>query len=112
MTTKHTPAPWEARYIRLCHRDSPDMSGKPYQHSYEFRVDFFSKVDIDSEEGKANAKLIAAAPDLLEALIENLTHLDETIDGLSSVGLGTNNTAIQDLADRTRAAIEKVTNWC
>ena len=48
--------------------------------------------------------------ELLEALIENLTHLDEAIDRLSSVGLGTNNTAIQDLADRTRAAIAKATN--
>lgn len=59
---KHTPGPWEikdGRYI-----DSPsgwiaDVLSYPA---------YRAATDNDSEEQKANARLIAAAPDLLEAL--------------------------------------------
>lgn len=87
MTTKHTPAPWGARYIRLCNRDSPDMSGIPYRHSYEFRVDFFSKVDIDFEEGKANAKLIALSPKMYD-FIARFVNAGSSIDLLEMVEEG------------------------
>ena len=70
------------------------MSGIPYRHSYEFRVDFFSKVDFDFEEGKANAKLIAAAPDLLEALIDCI----EIFDAMNTKAI---------TVDKARAAIAK-----
>jgi hypothetical protein len=61
------------------------------------------------EEAKANVKLISAAPDLLEMLIEHLSYTDEALKRLCDCGIGIENTAMQDLADRTRALIAKAT---
>ena len=52
MTNKYTPAPWSVRWIQKSN------------HHAQFRVEHFS-----INETEPNLKLIAAAPDLLEALI-------------------------------------------
>ena len=59
MTAKHTPAPWDARW--MMHNGECSQYLVTHKNLYE--------------ECDANAKLIAAAPDLLEALqfIENYT---------------------------------------
>jgi len=55
------------------------------------------------EEGEANARLIAAAPDLLEALKANLTALDEIRDMFAAHDMP----GLTDLIEQTTAAIAK-----
>ena len=55
MTTKHTPGPWHiANGVQI--RSNRDQIAKIWM--------------MRDGEGRANARLIASAPDLLEALIE------------------------------------------
>ena len=62
---KPTPGPWE--YF-------PKLSGSENHRGFRIGVDkgwFIADampIDMDGKEGEANARLIAAAPDLLEAL--------------------------------------------
>lgn len=77
MGTKHTPGPWvvvRAGNSTLIRSDS--------QRGY------FAKIEgacagAHGAEGEANARLIAAAPDLLEALKKALPLLEEHIRGRS-----------------------------
>jgi len=73
---KHTPAPWEVRGwsikhpgngVRIARVEEPDK-----------RLKQFGDYEEDEAVCRANARLIAAAPDLLEALqaIENALHKD------------------------------------
>ena len=62
MKPKHTPAPWtnlpRLQCIPICGQDEVGLS-----------LGFINSSNAErTAEGKANAKLIAAAPDLLEAL--------------------------------------------
>lgn len=64
MTTKHTPGPWEVL---------PGESRKPYLRVRGTCLGRLYKIanvllGFSTEESKANARLIAAAPELLEAL--------------------------------------------
>lgn len=62
--TKHTPGPWHVGYdVSKC-----AVYMKPVSEGWLVR-DQIAKFDR-SEEGMANARLIAAAPDLVEALTE------------------------------------------
>lgn len=56
---QHTPGPWDWRRGRLMHGDSVDDAGYP-----------MPEIALESNYGtsEANARLIAAAPDLLAAL--------------------------------------------
>jgi len=99
--TKHTPGPWETK---------PEECDKPYIRIRGTRLGSRYKVANaitpvydgvgarEAEETRANARLIAAAPELLEAL-RGLMKLDED---LCSEG------AIEAL-DKARAAIAKAT---
>jgi len=56
--SKHTPGPWEA-----------DTDGLIYREPWMDEVDpNICKVNMYRDDGEANARLIATAPDLLEAL--------------------------------------------
>lgn len=59
---KHTPGPWTARFI--------DAQGQPVVSAehYEVATCWHHCVGSIEKEALANARLIAAAPDLLEAL--------------------------------------------
>lgn len=61
--TKHTPGPWA---ITDEHNKSIFIEGQPDEWARLFCE--VSKDDCDTETAKANARLIAAAPALLEAL--------------------------------------------
>lgn len=75
MKTKHTPGPW--------HVDGFNLTAVIHQigHTrWETLCDCSTK-GKDIEERKANAKLIAAAPDLLEAAIHAVKALEKLNSG-------------------------------
>lgn len=95
--SKFTPGPWEVTENKWCgHHNCPhghitlmvvDAKGLPL-HTWE--------ADYGLEEARANARLIASAPDLLHAL-KRLLH--ETSDGQAPCHQG--------VVDEARAAIAK-----
>lgn len=79
MKTSHTPGPWKARiYPYGDHHQVSNKSGQMF-------IADVLKLDAD-EQTEANAKLIAAAPDLLEAL-KDIIHANDTGMGKSAVRL-------------------------
>ena len=99
METKHTPGPW------VVDPDSPtDISPAD-----DLRLGIASICHADEAGGrwefgrqsKANAKLIAAAPDLLEALIK----LHESLESLNESGDA--GQMVADDVETARAAIAK-----
>lgn len=63
MTTQHTPGPWHARvHSTYSHIWGPDGTKRGCIGSVNLHG------DTSREEREANARLIAAAPELLEAL--------------------------------------------
>lgn len=72
---KHTPGPWQAEW--------PECEGNRYVSSTVTTVCTETAVCVLREDQEADARLIAAAPDLLEALRE----LNEAFDdGLCNSG--------------------------
>lgn len=101
MTTKHTPGPWTMHH---CFNDGAEVcaiapvawcgAASTYGASSTQR--------IDAAEARANARLIAAAPDLLEAC-EILTEAQRRADAGEHGGFG----CYVDAVDKARAAIAK-----
>ena len=99
MEFKHSPAPWLI--------EERDINGKWDDKYFDIQT-----MEIDSceymylldstvvgyEQSLANAHLIAAAPELLEALIELTESAKEAIDGLGDLA---------DAIDTAKAAIAK-----
>lgn len=101
--SKHTPGPWVLDTIPtsvgICHRIGPFPPRRPddvkVRHACLY-ADYPSASNPADEELEANARLIAAAPELLEALqvcIEQITAL----------------CSADDVPDQARAAIAKAT---
>ncbi|MEY0957318.1 hypothetical protein AB7188_00235 [Providencia rettgeri] len=88
MEFKHTPAPWMT--------DDWIRTGVNSESKHIAMVNYCS--DVFGDEHKANAHLIAAAPELLEALIELTESAKEAIDGLGD---------LSDAIDTAKAAIAK-----
>ena len=92
MTTEHTPGPWE-QFAKLTASENHkgfDVQDVATQHW----IATVSPKDQDGNEGKANARLIAAAPDLLAALVEILRHIHEEPADMAYI----NNTAVNAIA--------------
>lgn len=95
MNAKHTPGPWEIRDVNVTFISI----GAPEHHSLAdtWAID----EGVTTEQLHANARLIAAAPELLEAL-EQISHAEAaTYDDIHA--------AIQDLVGIARAVIAKAT---
>lgn len=78
MTNKHTPGPWQWEKRGGAFRAIEGPSGPSVAVTEEYAGDAW----IDVSE--ANARLIAAAPEMLEALIQAAAHLSsgiQTIQG-------------------------------
>jgi hypothetical protein len=99
MTEKHTPRPW----IIDAHADIISENNEPIAHVYNLRKDYIS-----------NIKLIASAPDLLEAckyahdnLVESLEYVESFIsEDWEDTGL---SGSIKDALDKIKQAISKAT---
>lgn len=78
MTTKHTPGPWAC------------VDASNHAHDYRLTKPNGEPLPVnapgnDHSEQRANARLIAAAPDLLEALEESNAALHAVLNGPLSI---------------------------
>lgn len=72
--TKHTPGPWEVKHSES--KPAFNVVGKYLGGKYKIaRCPYIADVKVEKEEAEANAKLIAAAPDMIEILKEVLPYL-------------------------------------
>ena len=69
MTTQHTPGPWTIKFFRSIEPNHALICAEDW-HDFASVVVRFCGDDTDDATGLANARLIAAAPDLLAALEE------------------------------------------
>ena len=93
MTTQHTPGPWEFSKMLLPSKVKDRRCGfvvnGPESHRLQCGEELPTRVcDLRTprgfngySEGEANARLIAAAPEMLDALRLALTCLDAAADG-------------------------------
>ncbi len=76
---KHTPGPWKARILRekvLIENDDGD--------GRKIIAEVFGNTNLDCND---NSILIAAAPEMLEALIEIQNRLNKTEKGFINLGI-------------------------
>ena len=73
MKTKHTPGPWEVK--------PSDKVGRLHVTG---RINEVSEIVVCDTDNEANAKLIAAAPDMLEALLKVQTAIANWRDDVDS----------------------------
>lgn len=104
MTTKHTPGPWAVEYATNGPRFYSDELARQNPHSVNRPI---FALDRDDQQTRDNARLIAAAPELLEGaeyILNMIARLERT-NALRELLSG------QDLAvmRNTRAAIAKAT---
>lgn len=90
MATNHTPAPWIVKHTRTSKVNSHIILCKEDHNSIAHVIR-----QCDDEENEANARLIAAAPELLEALKEVDRILYHYLDD------------VHPTMQKTRAAIQK-----
>ena len=102
MNAKHTPGPWNIGSSDLpVSRMSIHCKGhKDSCHSTVALMVSRGAIGISPDEEFANARLIAAAPELLEALEDCVAVMDRELAGLK---------AIQPELSSARAAIAKAT---
>lgn len=103
--TKHTPGPWDSFKAHdgkfLIHRRD---SG------YKSLIGFTASSDSLGHGGseEANARLIAAAPELLEALETAVAQFDFTVAAMAK-GQKVSMSSLQNCAANARAALSKAT---
>ena len=77
---KHTPGPWETDDIKSCDGHRYVLAGNHEEAQVIARITLRTFVGPTQSESEANARLIAAAPELLESLRlfvgENKTHTE------------------------------------
>ena len=101
-TTKHTPGPWRvstANPLQVNTDKGGDSVGVAESQKYNAPNTF-----CDPNEAEANAKLIAAAPELLEALDGLLLTV-----GMTAFKHEGQRAVLQEACDIARAAIAKAT---
>ena len=82
----HTPGPWTLETVKtssgLCHKVGPFPYRRDRQAHACVYVDHPNGSQFD-QELEANARLISAAPELLEALEDALTQLEDYEEAIS-----------------------------
>ena len=100
---KHTPGPWVVcrGVVHQIPVASVAMDG--------LKLNVAHVTGIRNGEGLANARLIAAAPDLLEALQQATSALEWRWERVANRAAPVHETAIQEAYNQARAAIAKAT---
>jgi hypothetical protein len=101
--SKHTPGPWQA------HSDQPGYEltivGNIDGPLEDFQLNYTTVCDVaDTDDADANLRLIAAAPELLDALREVVAMLQR-----EAPGTPLNNMRFDPLAVKCLRAIDKAT---
>ena len=98
MTDKHTPGPWKFREL-----ECEDSRGMGYVSGGPNNVDLFhtGAMELWASENRANARLIAAAPDLYAACKIAATAEIFGVDGIIDLGV------LEIVIDAAKAAIAK-----
>ena len=99
METKHTPGPWTLGKGKVTIRETRETGSKGFIARCHMPGEWRYRSE---EESEANARLIAAAPELMEAL-DTLT----LVVGMTPIK--GNLEALQEAQDMARAAIKKAT---
>lgn len=111
MSAAHTPGPWEFggayghQYVRITANNHKKIIGTVRDSELDGVDSHGMPRFLKTEEGRANANLIAAAPELMEALSGMLQVYGGSHD---SDGLPKHETEL-DLIEQARAAIAKAT---
>lgn len=113
---KHTPGPWQAPTWPACTNLQIGSDDYPFMHQVGF-VDGQSAIAVAYGDGQceaeSNARLIAAAPELLEALRNLLAYADAYSDSMMVHGRGAeqlgNGADAVSVSGMARAAIAKAT---
>ncbi len=104
MSTKHTAGEWKAR----CVEEARTADGNLYR---KWTVDpNVADIFYETEQGEANARLIAASPDLLEAAKLAYKEIDERYDVDQPAGEPSREIPFEGagvLLEKLRAAIAK-----
>lgn len=115
--SKYTPGPWwtDAKYdgkemgcsIIAARTDSGPLPGNPTRGQVAFAT---AILNTQARECEANAKLIAAAPDLLEALIDLADWLAYGLNKAEGAEpTAEDHAACARVAAQARAAVDKAT---
>ena len=117
-TVKHTPRPWkvdEWNYSTATppHKDLVVLNSEMKLATVDWDEGNDNPYTVQEQTAKANARLIAAAPDLLEALKALLDYANDYSDAMAKEGkgaeqLGTLADSVS-VAGMARAAIAKAT---
>lgn len=107
--SEHTPGPWRVsennHNILSDHTgDRPVLIGTAFHDLNKFSRGITN--DIEHDECHANARLIAAAPELLAACIESLGLMDNAADGVEEFG-GNSTEVVDPVKNMLSAAIAK-----
>lgn len=110
MNTTHTPGPWRIDY----NGEDPEFAAPRIKGNSVENVAFIPAYEHPRAEMDANARLIAAAPELLEALRALLSDYEGTLESLNDYRVGSEgHSAIPEDASSVaaRAAIAKATQF-
>jgi hypothetical protein len=100
-TAKHTPGPWKVKtYNHVQSLKRPEIYGPSHPDGGEY-------APICSVANEADARLIGAAPDMLEILREQTDAAQDVIDNWSSGDLAAAVNALESLIEPARAVIAK-----
>lgn len=103
MQTKHTPGQWKATGLEIRHENRSLILANVYPHL---------PANQSREEAEANAKLIAAAPDILQNTIEQTIVIESSLknifDGITT-DAKTLIPLLETLLSGNRTAIKKAT---
>lgn len=104
MNTRHTPGPWTVQHLEGCYHDYDDWDTFCVRAPNNCHLATVGEVDrFYSANARANAQLIAAAPELLKAL-RNTVRLLELLNRPGA------NDPVEAAVYAARAAIAKATN--
>lgn len=111
--SKHTPGPWKAHFEESYFVTGPDLGRVAMMMNLKGAHGLGGRRTGD--ESAANCRLIAAAPDLLEALREFLVMTEEPPESNCSCHIAppcadcVNHSGLREAFDIARAAIAKAT---